>query len=542
MSKKIPFKSLVLCGLICCFSMRSLAQTDYRNYQQLTTKLKSLQSKYPSLAKLTSLTKTAGGYDIWSLTLSKGDPSSHPGIAIVGGVDGSRVLTVEMAVNMAEQLLTKHPDLLAKTSFYIFPDMSPKASESYHAALKYERQANSRSTDDDRDGVADEDPFEDLNKDGMITMIRVEDPTGDYVKLKEDERIMVKADVKEGDMGSYKIYTEGIDNDKDGAFNEDGPGGINFNNNMTYAYPYFTPGAGEHSVSEKENRALLDFLYEQWNIYAILTLGPSNNLSAPLKYNASGAKKRVVTSILKKDEVLNSYLSKKYNKIIGTKDAPKYSEQPGGFFEWSYFHFGRLAMGTPGWWPPKFKGDSIVKAAKNMDANNLQWAAQQNIANYFVDWTAVDHPDFPGKKVEVGGIAPYVMTTPSYDQVAEISEKHTDFIVAVAEMQAKIKLENITVESVNNSLTRITLQVHNKGYLPTHTEMGERSRWLRNILINVDVNKNQEIISGKKTQMIGSLPGDGSQTFTWLIKGKGSVEISAGASHTGTDKTTVKLK
>ncbi|MCK0131713.1 M14 family metallopeptidase [Flavobacteriaceae bacterium F08102] len=523
-------------------SIRSIAQTDYINYQQLTSKLKNLQTKYPTLAKLTSLTKTEGGYDIWNLTLSKGDPGSHPGIAIVGGVDGSRVLTVEMALQMAEQLLAEHSEVLAKTTFYIFPNMSPKASENYHEALKYERLANSRSTDDDRDGQVDEDPFEDLNKDGLITLVRVEDPTGDYVKLDEDERIMVKADAEKGQMGGYKVYTEGIDNDYDGEFNEDGPGGVNFNKNLTFDYPYFTPGAGEHAVSEKEHRALLDFLYDQWNLYAILTLGPSNNLSSPLKYTAGKAKKRVVTSILKDDEVLNKYLSKKYNDLTETKDAPKYEVQQGGFFEWSYFHFGRLAMSTPGWWPPKFKGDSLVKAAKHIEANFLQWAAKEEIPSYFVEWTPVEHPNFPGKKVEVGGIAPYVMFTPPYSMVKDISKKHTDFIVAVAEMQAEIKLENVTVENVNNGLTRITVQVHNKGFLPTHTEMGQRSRWLQKIMVTLKLRKGQEVISGKKTQLIGSLPGDGSETFTWLIKGNGKVEISAGAAHTGIDKTTVNLK
>lgn len=130
-------------------------------------------------------------------------------------------------------------------------------------------------------------------------MFRVEDVTGKYVKLKEDERIMVKANSKEGELGAYKVFSEGIDNDKDGKYNEDGKGGIHFNKNLSYNFPYFKPGAGEHAVSENEHRALLDFLYEQWNIYAILTLGPTNNLSKPLKFNAANARKRVVTSVLK---------------------------------------------------------------------------------------------------------------------------------------------------------------------------------------------------------------------------------------------------
>ncbi len=542
--------------LICVISVNSYAQSDYRNHTELTKKLKSIQSKNPANVKLYSITKTVGGFDIWGMTLYNGNPQDHPAIAIVGGVDGSLLLSSEMAVNIAENILNNHSEILENTTFYIFPNMSPNASEQYFASLKYHNKGNARKTDDDRDGKLNEDPFEDLNNDGLITLIRVEDITGDYVKLKADDRIMVKADRKKGEFGTYKVYSEGIDNDKDGKFNEDGSGGVQFNKNMTYNFPYFKPGAGEHPVSEKENRALLDFLYEQWNIYAILTLGPTNNLSTPLKYDASNAKKRVVTSVLKEDEALNKFLSEKYNTITGTKDAPTSLGKGGGFFEWSYFHFGKLAMSTPGWWVPKVKepkveSDSIKtkeksdkkkKPSKNKEVDFLKWAENENLSNYFVEWQTINHPDFPNKKVEVGGIVPFKMTNPPYSMVDSISTKHTDFIISVAKMQANITLQNITIEEVNKELTRITVDVHNNGYLPTHTEMGAKSRWLRRIKVDIILKPGQELISGRKIQLINSINGNSSKQITWLVKGKGSVEIEAGAAHTGTDKATINLK
>ena len=527
---------------MCLVSVNAFSQTEYRNFSEISNALKQIQSKHPSNAKLQSLTKTIGGHDIWALTLFKGKPENNPAIAIVGGVDGSLLLSTEMAVNIANNILNNHPEILEHTTFYIFPNMSPNASEQYFSSLKYEALGNAKETDDDRDGKFNEDPFEDLNKDGLITLIRVEDVTGDYVKLEEDERIMIKANKDDGELGTYKVFSEGIDNDKDGNYNEDGKGGIHFNKNLTYDYPYFKPGAGEHAVSEKEHRALLDFLYEQWNIYAIITLGPANNLSNPLKYSAPNASKRVVTSVLKDDASLNEFLSKKYSKITDTKDAPSVSEESGGFFEWSYFHFGKLAMGTPGWWAPKFVGDSTVKAKKNIKANFLQWAEQENLTNYFVDWKEITHPDFPNKKVEVGGIAPYKMTNPPYSMVENISNKHTDFVLEITKLQPNITIENITTESVDNNVTRVTLNIYNKGFLPTHTEMGKRSRWLRKIKVDLKLNADQEIISGRKTQLIDSIDGDSSAEITWLIKGNGSVTIEAGAAHAGSDITTINLK
>ncbi|WP_239021933.1 M14 family metallopeptidase [Pontimicrobium aquaticum] len=534
------FKLFWIC--MCLVSVNVFAQSDYRNNNELTNALKQLKSKHSANVKLQSLTKTIGGHDIWALTLFKGKPEDNPAIAIVGGVDGSLLLSREMAVNIAENILTNHKDVLDNTTFYIFPNMSPNASEQYFSKLKYHKLGNAKKTDDDRDGLTNEDTFEDLNNDGLITLIRVEDVTGNYIKLKEDERVMIKANPQEGELGTHKVFSEGIDNDKDGKYNEDGDGGVHFNKNLTYNFPYFQPGAGEHAVSEKEHRALLDFLYEQWNIYAILTLGPENNLSNPLKYNAANARKRVVASILKDDEALNKFLSKKYTKITGTKDAPNANGKGGDFFEWSYFHFGKLAMSTPGWWAPKFKGDSTIKAKKNYKANFLQWAEAEDLSNYFVDWKEVNHPDFPNKKVEVGGIAPFVMTNPPYSMVEDISKKHTDFVLEISKMQPNISIENVTTEKVDNGLTRVTLNIHNKGLLPTHTEMGKRSRWLRRIKVDVKLDKSQEVISGKKIQLINSIDGDSSEELTWLIKGKGSLTIEAGAAHTGADKTTINLK
>ena len=529
-------------GMIFCFSTLQIsAQSDYSNYSKLTQKIKNLQRTNSSSSKLEELTTTVGGYKIWALTLSKGDAKNKPAIAIVSGVDGSHILGPEMAVNIAENILKNHADVLEKTTFYIFPNMSPNATENYFSKLKHYKNGNAKNTDDDRDGETNEDPFEDLNNDGLITMMRVEDITGDYIKLKEDNRILVKADKNKGQTGKYKIFSEGKDNDKDGKFNEDGKGGIQFNKNFSYAYNYFKPGVGEHPVSEKENRDLLSFLYEQWNIFAIITLGPENNLSSPLKYNASGARKRVVTSVLKQDAALNKFLSGKYNKITGTKDAPVSKGKGGDFFQWSYFHFGKLALSTPGWWVPKVK-DSAKKSAKNKFVNYLNWAKKENISNAFVDWKQVSHPDFPGQKVEIGGIAPYKMINPPFKMVADISKKHTDFILELAKMQPNITLQNLSTESVGNGLTRISVDVHNSGILPTHTQMGSRSRWLRKIKVELKLNKNQQIISGQEITLVNNIDGDSSQKFSWLIKGKGNVQLEAGTSHTGSDSATIKLK
>ncbi|NER13613.1 peptidase [Leptobacterium flavescens] len=517
------------------------SQQEYRNTDQVNSALRTLASRHGANASLKSLATTTGNKNIWALTLSDGPADDKPALAIVGGLEGNRLLSVELSLKLAENILNEHKDVLKNTTFYIFPNMSPDATEQYFRQLKYERKGNARKTDDDRDGTVNEDGFEDLNNDKLITLIRVEDPTGDYKMFSEDNRVMVKANTKKGENGTHKVFTEGIDNDKDGKFNEDGEGGVIFNKNLTYKFPYFTPGAGEHPVSEKENRALLDFLYERWNIYGVLSFGPANNLSKPLKYNAANAKKRVVTSVLKKDEALNKFLSDTYNKIVPPKNAPGSIAKGGGFFEWSYFHFGKLAMSTPGWWVPEFKGDSLNKATKNPKLNFLKWAEKEGIQDVFVEWKEIQHPDFPNQKVEVGGIVPFKMLNPPYAMVDDIAKKHTDFVLEIAKMQPSLSLKNLKTEDVGSGLTRISVDLYNQGLIPTHTEMGTRSRWLRKINVVLNMARGQEIISGQKRQLIDVVKEDGTIHLSWLIKGKGNVELQAGAPQAGTEKLTIKL-
>ena len=72
--------------------------------------------------------------------------------------------------------------------------------------------------------------------------------------------------------------------------------------------------------------------------------------------------------------------------------------------------------------------------------------------------------------------------------------------------------------------------------------MGKKSRWFRKIKIALNLNGNQQLVTGKRIQLINSLDGDSTEEFTWLIQGQGNIQIEAGASHTGTDIATINLK
>ncbi|MBS1683086.1 MAG: peptidase [Bacteroidetes bacterium] len=546
-------QKILSCWLASVLLASAAYAQEYHNHEQLSQKLKSLEASSAGLAKLKSITKTAGGKDIWLMEIGSGDRAQHPAIAVVGGVEGSLLFSQEVAVGFIEKLLASAKNdtvknLLATTTFYVYPSMSPDASEQYFASVKYERSGNASATDDDRDGKVNEDPFEDLNGDGLITMIRVEDVTGKWKTHSTDARVMVLADATKGERGSYQLYTEGIDNDKDELYNEDGEGGIHFNKSLTYDPPYFTPGAGEHPVSELENRALVDLMYDQPNIFAVVTLGPANNLAEPWKFDRSKTSTRVIAGILEGDSKLNKLVSDLYKKSVNTKDAPAAAASKGDFVQWAYFHYARLSFSTPGWWVPKFEipKDSAStkkykkKEDKNTDVDFIRWAEKEGL-DVFVPWKKINHPDFVGKNVEVGGFKPFVKNNPPAKAMDKATNDHTKFLLALAAIKPELELLNQKSESLGNGISRITVTVHNKGLLPAVADIAARNYWVKLINVSLTLDKDQSLVSGKNEIILNNLMPNESQEVSWLVKGKGTVTLNAGAPQIGLKKISITL-
>lgn len=605
------------------------SQANYPNHREMTARLQALSRANPNMARLESLTKTLGGKDVWLLSLGSGQLDQRPAVAIVGGVAGDHLLGTELALQFAERLLARAGDpetrqLLESVTFYVFPDMSPDAREQYFAPLQYERLGNANPSDYDRDGKTGEDPYNDLNGDGLITMMRVRDAQGEWMTHPEDDRIMVRARPELGQRGEYLLFSEGIDQDKDGLFNEDGDEGVIFNRNFTFKYPAFKAGAGENAVSENETRAIADFLFDAKNVFAVISFGPANNLSEPLRYNEREAGGRIPTGWQEGDTRINQMVSLAYNRHMGVASAvheggsgtgnPPGRQNDGSgtqvspgkgvpgtdgdFFQWAYFHYGRFSFSTPGWWVPaepggprggseqggraSAPGDAASRsgAAARMAAMQmggfggfggrpplsreeimdgirhgggapavdaraqldfLRWAEKKELERVFVPWTRVDHPDFPGKEVEVGGMAPFVMKNPPYEMVDEIAGTHFDFIVELAQKRPQTVIENIRTEALGNNLFRVTVDIVNKGAFPTVSDIGQRNRWVQKTVVRLSPGRNQELISGRTVEVIDEIGGHSSLERSWLIRGRGEVTIRAGAESSGISLETIRL-
>jgi hypothetical protein len=339
----------------------------------------------------------------------------RPALLIVANLEGDHLVGSELALATVRHFLTSYdsdPDVkdrLDNHVLYVFPRMNPDAAELMFGDVLEGRRTNTSPFDDDNDARTDEDGPEDLNGDGVITVMRVADPTGDYVVNPDEPRLMKRAEPIEGESGQYTLYIEGVDNDDDGFYNEDGPGGVDLNRNFQHAYPYYTPDAGYHMVSEPESRALMDFVVAHRNIAMVLTFGESDNListpaangrlgaaktlqliqwanasnsqarsvgtfAAPSRFGRFGrfggfrrgqqqtsastrpAPQRPDSTINRADVEYFRKVSEQYKEMTGISEAATTRAPRGAFFDYGYFQFGVPSFSTPGWGLPSASG------------------------------------------------------------------------------------------------------------------------------------------------------------------------------------------
>jgi hypothetical protein len=286
---------------------KELTFSKYHQPQEVNNLLKSWKAEHPQLVKLISLGKSAGGNEILIIRIAaqlknNPQPDSRPAVFVSANLEGSHLIGTEAALMLANKLITKYrvdkkiTNLLEKRTVYVAPLLNPDAAQYFFLTPQYEKRTNNHPTDDDLDDLIDEDGPEDLNGDGLITLMRVKDPEGEWIPDSSDPRLMKKADPKKGESGIYKIYTEGLDNDGDGEYNEDPIGGVELNRNFPHDFEYHVRKAGMWPVSEKETIALVKFLISHPNIALILNFSTENtflNLQQTGKAKAARDKVKV---------------------------------------------------------------------------------------------------------------------------------------------------------------------------------------------------------------------------------------------------------
>jgi hypothetical protein len=150
------------------------------------SRLRDLQSRHPGLVEISTIGSSRQGRPLYVARVTDraaeegpGNARDHrPSLLIVAGASGMHRVGVETALSVAERLAAEHADALKSAGVYVIPMLNPD-SFAFHAEQGRPRTDFARTiapTDADRDGRVNEDPPEDLNGDGVISMMRVSDP------------------------------------------------------------------------------------------------------------------------------------------------------------------------------------------------------------------------------------------------------------------------------------------------------------------------------------------------------------------------------
>lgn len=262
----------------------------YHLPSEIRQQLMSIQKSNQDVSKLHLLGKTYSGLAVNLIEIGSetgSDNKTKPAVFVAANFEGTNPLSTEAAMFLINDLLA-NPDRFQNLNWYILPSGNPEGASHFFDVPKMVNSRNYRPFNDDLDDKTDEDGGEDLNGDGYVTQMRVKDPSGTMIIDTTDIRRMKTADASKGEKGIYKMYSEGIDNDGDGKYNEDGKGGTNNGISFPHLFKYHGKESGQWSGQEEEIFGVLKFMTDHPEIALVMNYGSTNFCMLPPKGGRKG--------------------------------------------------------------------------------------------------------------------------------------------------------------------------------------------------------------------------------------------------------------
>jgi len=495
--------------------------TRYHSTEDSYKLLHGWTQAYPDLTAIYSIGETLNDTPLLVLEITNkktGNALEKPGYYYDGNIHAGELTGAEVALHFAWHVLSnfgKDPRitrLVDTHTLYIRPKFNPDGAD-----LALNTPATLRSTprpyDEDGDGLLDEDPGNDLNGDGEITRMRVKNANGIWMISPDDRRMIRRRRETDTTGDFYDLYSEGIDDDGDGSYNEDGKGGIDMNRNFprNWGLEFEQRGAGPFPLSEPETRATIEFINSHRNITGVFHGHTSGGFLFRLPSTTSWDNFNLP------DQRLIVELSEMYHTTTGQPVRPSYSNprlhRYGTLISWSYWDFGVVAF-VPEFWGGF--GEDYDKDGTVTEEERLRWNHEKLKGDGFVKWKPYDHPQLGA--VEIGGWkTKFTRQNPPPRFLKEEIEKYVPWMLWLAEISPRVVIKETQVELIDQSkLAKITVVIENEGYLPTNiTQRALDAEIATPVQIHLEM-KDVELIAGKKRMAVGHLKGarsNGTDTF-----------------------------
>ena len=521
----------------------------FYDYDEMTVIIHDLVDAYPGLLTLESLGKSEQGREMWLITLNNpatGEADEKPAMYIDGNVHGNEIQATETVLYSIWYLTKSYgeveqlTELMDRVSFYFLPSQNPDGRAEWFANpnTPHSSRTGQRPTDNDFDGLLDEDGPEDLDGDGSITQMWRFDPHGSYRRNEIDPRIIER--VPEGAQGELsRVGSEGIDNDGDGRINEDGSGGYDMNRNWASDWQpnHIQYGAGEYPFDRKETKAVADFILKHPNIAAgqsyhnaggMILRGPGASYLGGLY---PGSDRGVYDKLGRAGEDILPYS----NYMIIHADL--YTVH-GGFVNWLAEGLGIVSFTNELWTNSRMMPDPDRKFSPE---ERMHWQDRVLFGQTFTDYTEHEHPTL-GRVLIGGGTKYSSRVTPPF-MLEEGCHRNFAFTMFHASNMPDVSIDWVGVERLGDRLWAVTVELENSAIIPSRTAIATSKKIGYPDLL--ELSGVEVVMSGfvsdrfdrtidaadhhpEKISIENGIPGEGRAGFRFLVTGNGgeSIELS----------------
>lgn len=513
----------------------------YYTWSEMTGFLEECRLACPDLLSLTEIGTTPEGRPLLCAQITSPGPDvpARPAYLVQAVVHALEVAGTTASLHLIRHLLEQWETdaqvrrLLDEVVFYIVPRMNPDGAE---FGLSTGGSIRSRNTPRYRkNGLYQAD----VDGDGLILNMRIEDPRGNMMPHPQDPRFMIARTAEGGEGPFYFVYNEGLVHDWDGGPIVGAERSADFNRNWgaNWRPEYEQWGAGNFPFSQPETRALAEFIFDHPNIYGILGFHCGGN--SVLRPPSTGSDDDVDATDLRKMKEIGGRGAEltgfRLRAVIDYRlDESKPIALQGHFHDWGYRHLGlhvfEIELGniynSVGVTTEEYFAASDDER-RDYNLRALAWSDEKPEKGAFVNWRPFRHPQLGD--VEIGGWRAPFVANPLSEDMERICPGCTAFILDHARRRPELGIVNVSAEPVGGGVHRLTATVLNTGDLATQiTQIGHKVAHAEQVRVRV---QGAEVLSRGAVQEIGQLDGVcGYRDLEWFVRGSAGAELTISAS------------
>lgn len=503
---------------------------DFNHYftnDELSEIFEEWKSKFPNLIQVISIGQSHENRPIQLLTITNratGNDLEKPAVWIDANIHATEITGTTSAMYIAYHLLTGYNSdeqvtrLLDRCVYYIVPRINPDgAAWAMAPNPRYVRSGvRPYPWEEKDDGLF----TQDINGDGKILQMRLQDPNGDWKISSLDPRLMEKRAPNEHSGTYYRLLPEGLLEEYDGYVIKMARPleGLDFNRNFPFQWRSENEqdGAGPYPSSESETRALAEFVTNHPNINFAITFHTfSRVILRPYSTKSDDDMNTDDLWVFKKVGEIGTKITG-YRNVSTFHDFKYHPKEvtTGAFDDWMYDRFGVFTYTIELWDLPTEAGIKDRKWIEwwrdhphEEDQQILKWIDEHAASDGFIEWQPYDHPQLG--KIELGGWnSMYTWRNPPLGFVEAEVARHYPFMLSLGEMLPHIVVHTISVDNIGENKFHLNLVVENTGFLPTYTSQQGKSRQAaRPVRVELELPEGVALASGKRREELGHLEG-----------------------------------